>query len=306
MSTRIHRHPHLPRRRPRQGHRRGASTPREFNAAGPRLWQRRRLDHRQGPHRAHRRERGARASTACSTCSRTRTGRRWPTPTRPTRTMWRRSGSPFRPLYDDKIMFSGQPIALVVAEDWEIARFAASLVRVEYEAEAHATDLHAQRDEAFVRREAGRSRAATPTKAFAAADGAPRGRIFHPDRASQSDGAVRRDRGLGRRRQAHGLRQDAGRAERAALSLQRVRHEAGRCARDLAVRRRRVRLGPAPAIPGGAGGAGGAGAEALGAARADPPADVRRSATGRRRSSASRSAPRPTARSTRSSTRRSP
>ena len=49
--------------------------------------------------------------------------------------MWRPGGSPFRPLYDDKIMFSGQPVALVVAEDWETARFAASLVRVEYEAE---------------------------------------------------------------------------------------------------------------------------------------------------------------------------
>ena len=34
------------------------------------------------------------------------------------------SGSPFRPLYDDKIRFSGQPIALVLAEEWEIARFA--------------------------------------------------------------------------------------------------------------------------------------------------------------------------------------
>src|SRR5262249_62323883 len=30
-------------------------------------------------------------------------------------------GSPFRPLYDNKIMFSGQPIALVVAEDPDIA-----------------------------------------------------------------------------------------------------------------------------------------------------------------------------------------
>ena len=58
-------------------------------------------------------------------------------------------GSPFRPLYDDKIMFSGQPIALVVAEEPEIARFAASLVRVEYEEEAHVTDLHRQRDRAF-------------------------------------------------------------------------------------------------------------------------------------------------------------
>ena len=43
------------------------------------------------------------------------------------------SGSPFRPLYDDRIMFNGQPIALVVAETSEVARFAASLVRVEYE-----------------------------------------------------------------------------------------------------------------------------------------------------------------------------
>ena len=41
------------------------------------------------------------------------------------------TGSPFRPLYDDRILFNGQPVALVLAEDWETARFAASLVRVE-------------------------------------------------------------------------------------------------------------------------------------------------------------------------------
>jgi xanthine dehydrogenase YagR molybdenum-binding subunit len=58
------------------------------------------------------------------------------------------NGSPFRPLYDDRIRFSGQPIALVLAEDWETARFAASLVRVDYEEEAHATDLHRRLDEA--------------------------------------------------------------------------------------------------------------------------------------------------------------
>ena len=82
-------------------------------------------------------------------CSPMRTGRKWPAPTRPTATMWRPGGSPFRPLYDDKIMFNGQPVALVLAEEWEIARFAATLVRVEYEAEAHVTDLHARLDEAF-------------------------------------------------------------------------------------------------------------------------------------------------------------
>jgi xanthine dehydrogenase YagR molybdenum-binding subunit len=58
-------------------------------------------------------------------------------------------GSPFRPLYDDRIMFSGQPVAMVVAEESEIARFAASLVRVEYNEEAHVTDLYRQRDAAF-------------------------------------------------------------------------------------------------------------------------------------------------------------
>ena len=58
-------------------------------------------------------------------------------------------GSPFRSLYDDKIMFSGQPIALVLAEEWEIARYAASLVRIEYEEQAFVTDLDQQRDQAF-------------------------------------------------------------------------------------------------------------------------------------------------------------
>jgi xanthine dehydrogenase YagR molybdenum-binding subunit len=54
-------------------------------------------------------------------------------------------GSPFRPLHDDKIMFSAQPIALVVADTFELARYAASLVRVEYERQDHTTDLRANR-----------------------------------------------------------------------------------------------------------------------------------------------------------------
>lgn len=58
-------------------------------------------------------------------------------------------GSPFRPLYDDSIKFNGQPIALVVAEEWETAKFAATLVRVEYQQEqAFATDLEAGRNKA--------------------------------------------------------------------------------------------------------------------------------------------------------------
>jgi xanthine dehydrogenase YagR molybdenum-binding subunit len=57
-------------------------------------------------------------------------------------------GSPFRPLYDDTIKFNGQPIALVVAQDWETAKFAATLVHVEYEQQAFATDLEAERGSA--------------------------------------------------------------------------------------------------------------------------------------------------------------
>ncbi len=59
-------------------------------------------------------------------------------------------GSPFRPLYNGNILFSGQPIALVLAEDWETARFAASLVRVDYHEEPHATDIFEQRGNAFI------------------------------------------------------------------------------------------------------------------------------------------------------------
>ena len=50
-------------------------------------------------------------------------------------------GSPFRPLYDNRVMFDGQPIALVVAETSEAARFAATLIEVEYDKEAHVTDV---------------------------------------------------------------------------------------------------------------------------------------------------------------------
>lgn len=57
-------------------------------------------------------------------------------------------GSPFRPLYNDRVLYSGQPLALVVAETQALARHAASLVRIEYDVEAHQTDLQAVRDQA--------------------------------------------------------------------------------------------------------------------------------------------------------------
>jgi xanthine dehydrogenase YagR molybdenum-binding subunit len=60
-------------------------------------------------------------------------------------------GAPFRPLYDDAIRFNGQPIALVVAEEFEIARYAASLIRVQYVEEAHATDFERARAKSLKR-----------------------------------------------------------------------------------------------------------------------------------------------------------
>ena len=192
-------------------------------------------------------------------------------------------GSPFRPLYDDKIMFNGQPIALVVAETSEIARFAASLVRVEYESEAHVTDVFRQRDAAVPVKATSPEGAmfAPPkprgdaAKALAAAAVRHDGRVLCPDRAPQPDGALRRDGHRRGRRQVHGIRQDPGRAERATLSVRRVRHEARGCARHVAVHGRRVRLRAASAVRGGAGHAGGAGAAALRPGGADSAADVR-------------------------------
>jgi xanthine dehydrogenase YagR molybdenum-binding subunit len=60
------------------------------------------------------------------------------------------SGTPFRPLYDDKIAFSGEPVALVVADTLEAARDAASLLKVSYEAAAHNTDMDKALAEKFV------------------------------------------------------------------------------------------------------------------------------------------------------------
>lgn len=57
-------------------------------------------------------------------------------------------GSPFRPLYDEHVHYSGQPVALVVADTFEAARCAASLVAVTYFPKAHETDLKAARAKA--------------------------------------------------------------------------------------------------------------------------------------------------------------
>ena len=58
-------------------------------------------------------------------------------------------GLPFVPLLDERIVYSGQPVALVVAETFEAARDAAALVRVEYEAEPAVVDVAQRRDSAY-------------------------------------------------------------------------------------------------------------------------------------------------------------
>ncbi|RYC67284.1 xanthine dehydrogenase family protein molybdopterin-binding subunit [Spirosoma sordidisoli] len=50
-------------------------------------------------------------------------------------------GSPFRPLHNDQVKYNGQPIALVVAETFEVARYAATLVEIDYDPEPCETDL---------------------------------------------------------------------------------------------------------------------------------------------------------------------
>src|ERR671916_3092545 len=51
----------------------------------------------------------------------------------------------FRALQSDRIFFNMQPVALVVAETFEQARYAARLVKVSYAPEEHVTDTEALR-----------------------------------------------------------------------------------------------------------------------------------------------------------------
>src|SRR5918993_3923096 len=56
----------------------------------------------------------------------------------------------FRALQSDRIYFNMQPVALVVAETYEQARYASRLVKVSYNAEKHTTDTEAVRGRARV------------------------------------------------------------------------------------------------------------------------------------------------------------
>lgn len=68
----------------------------------------------------------------------------------PPRGARREEDKSFRALQSDRIVFNAQPVALVVAETYEQARFAARLVKVTYNAEKHVTDTETVRGSARI------------------------------------------------------------------------------------------------------------------------------------------------------------
>jgi xanthine dehydrogenase YagR molybdenum-binding subunit len=58
-------------------------------------------------------------------------------------------GESFFPMQDRTVYYAGQPVALVVADSYERAQYAASLVRVEYETTPSITTIDEGRDRAF-------------------------------------------------------------------------------------------------------------------------------------------------------------
>lgn len=80
-----------------------------------------------------------------------------------------KDGSPYRPLYDDEVKFNGQPLALVLAEDFETATYAASLVEIEYQEQPHSTDIERQRGNAVALESPAKPRG-DAAKAFATSD----------------------------------------------------------------------------------------------------------------------------------------
>ena len=59
-------------------------------------------------------------------------------------------GQPLRPFFDNKIYSNGQPVAMIVADTFERATYAASLVKLEYAKDEHATDLKKHLDRAML------------------------------------------------------------------------------------------------------------------------------------------------------------
>ena len=116
-------------------------------------------------------------------------------------------GSPLRPLYDARILFSGQPIALCVAETFEAARYMARLVEVTYTSLTHQTDMRIAVQEAKKVEKSNRAGIEPPAKprgnsaqAYADAPIKIAKGYLSPTEIPQSYGVVRHHRGVPRRR----------------------------------------------------------------------------------------------------------
>ncbi|SHL17184.1 xanthine dehydrogenase family protein molybdopterin-binding subunit [Hymenobacter psychrotolerans] len=66
-------------------------------------------------------------------------------------------GQPLRVFHDEKVYFNDQPIALVVANTLEQARYAARLVKAQYAADEHRTDFEANKQRGFLPTQAKRN-----------------------------------------------------------------------------------------------------------------------------------------------------
>lgn len=67
----------------------------------------------------------------------------------------------YKLFHDNKILFNGQPIAVVVANTYERALFAASLIKAQYNIETHQTNLRNNKVQAFAPGDDGESRRGT-------------------------------------------------------------------------------------------------------------------------------------------------
>ncbi|WP_018612492.1 xanthine dehydrogenase family protein molybdopterin-binding subunit [Segetibacter koreensis] len=59
-------------------------------------------------------------------------------------------GRPLRAFHNDRVYFNGQPVAIVVANSFERATYAASLVKLQYDKEEHTTDFEANTGKAVL------------------------------------------------------------------------------------------------------------------------------------------------------------
>jgi xanthine dehydrogenase YagR molybdenum-binding subunit len=60
------------------------------------------------------------------------------------------AGQPLRIFYNNEILYYDQPIALVIADSYDRALFAAKLVKAQYEKEVHQTDLETNKEKARI------------------------------------------------------------------------------------------------------------------------------------------------------------